>query len=961
MGRLFYRGPHDGPGLDRWSADVDADIRGMKQGIARANHRAEQANTKADTTQAAQALPVHPSAFSASQTPYYQDGSTYEQITATYTAPNPLGTFAGIFVVVAGYGGNNAPVKVAEDSYTGAPGGQQSLTFKLYRTGETVTLYGVPRNSVNAAPTPWTSAPSTQLTLSQVAAPAAPTGLTASATFGGNSLAWAANSEANINGYKIYRNTSNSFAGATLLHNVGATRNGALAFFDATPTTGDEYWYFITAVNTAGLEGSASTSAAVTTAINVPSGATVGGTTGPTSDAVSLGSVTGTQGNGIPDSEIKFGTTFWGALPTGCTLEINPAQGNTFAFSQSGQETGVSFSVVAGRTETLSGFIDATGATAGDTPNWNLWYPEIAQYAAGANQTVGSKGRVSVTITHPVGVTKAQCVCGGGIHGTVYFNRPQLEDGSVMTAYVPNEMDNGTQGLASGIPVQSLGGSLGLPIGDVHDRANNAIDTGGNGYLIKGGLVRWRALGGDTSGDTSTDLVDGAFKRFLHGGMSGATQACIDPSSKFVGTQQITGTLAPYQSTLATLHDRMSVRNPQNMVVDDDFEGGSYGHWSSATANLSVVAVTGQKFAHALQIQKTGNSFDAGDGGGEFDFPVKGSEYLWVQLWANTLGSTATFSFGLMTGEGGSTPSAYVNPFWPGINIPAATGWAFYSGWIQLDSAAALARTYIAWHATTNDTIQVAQLYIGRSRPAPTLNNVAIDGSGVTLGYSGYPQMVIGQGTITLSTGGATAYQNKKTLYTASTGTNANGTTISFSSLTDQSGNALPTFDTPPLVALQPYNMSTPPVLLYASGVSPTGFTLNSYSSGTPGTSSGISLSGTDTLYNVPGGGVANSVQFQCKITSSGIGGGTSKATFNCYINDTLVGTVNVSGTNNGNSYQVSQSFNTSGSPTSVNLKYTLASNSGISGSSCTAFVSYTSGTTPVSANVTCAIAEPWS
>lgn len=496
------------------------------------------------------------------------------------------------------------------------------------------------------------------------------------------------------------------------------------------------------------------------------------------------------------------------------------------------------------------------------------------------------------------------------------------------------------------------------------DLSNIADDPAGTWRRVAGvnssNVLGFKSLIGDTSGDNTTAIVDAANKRFLHGAMSTPAQNCINSSSQFVGTQGISGTLAPYNSDLATLHDRMSVKNPQNLVIDDDFEGGSYGHWSAATATLSVVSVTGQKFAHALQITKTGTNYDAGDGGGEFDFPVKGSEYLWVQFWANTSSSTTSPGFGLMTGEGGSTPSSYVSPAWPGISVPASTGWTFYSGWIQLDSAAALARVYIAWHAAVNDSIQIAQLYIGRMRPAPTLNNVAIDGSGVTLGYSGYPQLVIGQGTITLPTGGASAYQVKKTLYTASTGTQANGTVISFSSLTDQSGNALPTFDHPPLVALQPYNMSTPPVLLYASSMTTTGFTLNSYSSGTPGTSSGITLSGTDTLYNVPGGGVANSVQFVCKITSPGIGGGTARATFDCYINDTLVGTVNVAGPNNGSSYQTSQSFPTSGSPTSVNLKFTVPSNSGISGDSCTAYVSYTSGTTPVSANVTCAIAEPW-
>ena len=268
-------------------------------------------------------------------------------------------------------------------------------------------------------------------------------------------------------------------------------------------------------------------------------------------------------------------------------------------------------------------------------------------------------------------------------------------------------------------------------VGQVDDLAN--VNDGALWRKLKGvgadNLGRWASLYGDTSGDTTTELVDAANKRFVHGAMSTGVQGAVTSASQFIGNNTITATASGYQSDLATIHDKSANKNPLNLVVDDDFEAGtaSVGHWSGAT--FSVVAVTGQSFGHALQALKTTTAYDIADGNGEFDFPVKGGEYLWVQFWLNSTSSTTSGGFGLMTGEGGSTPYSYVNPQWPGVAWSAGTGWTFYSGWLQLDANATLARVYIAWHPAVNDTIQFAQLYIGRMRPYPTLNNVASDGA----------------------------------------------------------------------------------------------------------------------------------------------------------------------------------------------------------------------------------------
>lgn len=128
------------------------------------------------------------------------------------------------------------------------------------------------------------------------AAPATPTGLAVTQTSGAvtASLTWTANTEADLSGYFVYRDTSSSGSfplRATL---------GAVSSYTDNVTAGTTYYYKISAFNTASHESAATTavSLAVTNATGAVSGTTGGGgsptigQTTPTPSSASTGAAT---------------------------------------------------------------------------------------------------------------------------------------------------------------------------------------------------------------------------------------------------------------------------------------------------------------------------------------------------------------------------------------------------------------------------------------------------------------------------------------------------------------------------------------------------------------------------------------------------------------------------------------------------------------------------------------------
>jgi hypothetical protein len=93
-------------------------------------------------------------------------------------------------------------------------------------------------------------------------APATPTGLTATAGTGkAVALDWGDNTDDDLAGYKIYRNTTNNAGTATYIASVSAS-----AFVDATVAVSTTYYYFISAYDRTGNESAKTSGVSVTTA-----------------------------------------------------------------------------------------------------------------------------------------------------------------------------------------------------------------------------------------------------------------------------------------------------------------------------------------------------------------------------------------------------------------------------------------------------------------------------------------------------------------------------------------------------------------------------------------------------------------------------------------------------------------------------------------------------------------------
>jgi hypothetical protein len=318
--------------MNRVVNDIDGNFREMQSDVDDLGSEVGTVSDTVDTIVVDQTVPGNPGISSVTESGYIVDGVLFSEVTVTYTAPKPLGNFKGVYFVVKNYRGSAQLVKESEHNFSGLGGGSASFNVTLQRTGETITIYLVPKNNFGVSPQDWTTAPSATVVLDgNASAPNAPTGLAASSTNIGIALSWTQNSELNLAGYKIYRGTTNVFGSATLLNNVGVSRSGAPSYFDATGSYVTVYYYWVTAVNTAAQESSASASVSAVSGGSAVTGFVAQGNFGLTEASTSINIYwDGTNGSNLFTLRLADGTTK--SVPSGSTGTTGLSAGVTYKF-----------------------------------------------------------------------------------------------------------------------------------------------------------------------------------------------------------------------------------------------------------------------------------------------------------------------------------------------------------------------------------------------------------------------------------------------------------------------------------------------------------------------------------------------------------------------------------------------------------------------------------------------------
>jgi hypothetical protein len=229
---------------------------GLSTGVNQAQTNLVQ---KATTTVAALAagssggnVPQPLLSVTAVESPSKQHDRTYSEVSVTFTRNTSDANFGTVKIWFEGYQGSSTAVLMAE-------GDTSPITFLCESTGETVTVLAQPA-SPSGLTDDLSTAASTSVALDGVvSAPPAPTvsqSLLATPTGYQFQFAYEGGLLADvIQGYNIYRNTSNTTSGATLIKNVSqpAQNSGSYTYQETVPN-GTVYYYFVSSVNLTGLE-----------------------------------------------------------------------------------------------------------------------------------------------------------------------------------------------------------------------------------------------------------------------------------------------------------------------------------------------------------------------------------------------------------------------------------------------------------------------------------------------------------------------------------------------------------------------------------------------------------------------------------------------------------------------------------------------------------------------------------
>jgi hypothetical protein len=297
---------------------------------------------------------------SAAQSPLAQQTYTNCLATITFTRDASDMNYDHVNIYFVGYHGNTNALLMAS-------GPSSPIQFPCDATGESIVVYAVPVSPTGLS-ADYTFGAHTTLTLTgTVTAPPAPSvtqtliGVPAGYQFSFAQLSLPANDEEVISAYRVYRNTAGStFAGATLLRTFvhDPTKSGSIVVQDNVGG-GQTYYYFVTAVNSAGLEG-ADTAA--------QSGSVGSGLVSLVTDVTATGSVPPQSSNAITyastSSSIQWSWT---------SLAINRANGTSTGIANGSN-------------------INTTGLGSSTTYSFYSWYSEAnvaIQYASSGSGSTG--------------------------------------------------------------------------------------------------------------------------------------------------------------------------------------------------------------------------------------------------------------------------------------------------------------------------------------------------------------------------------------------------------------------------------------------------------------------------------------------------------------------------------------------------------------------------------------------
>ncbi len=204
-------------------------------------------------------IPFNVLTVSAAQSPIAVQNKTVSEITVTFTRYSNDPNFDHVNIWVKGYNGNPNWIEYA--NATNSP-----ANFTLESNGETINIAVQAASAANQVSAPPQSCPIVSATLSGVVTnPPAPTvtqNLTATPLgyqFTFDQIVLLAGTEDVMKCYKVYRNSSNSFSGATVIQTIpdDGKNDGAPITVQGRTGGGHTYYYWVTSVNTIGLESTA--------------------------------------------------------------------------------------------------------------------------------------------------------------------------------------------------------------------------------------------------------------------------------------------------------------------------------------------------------------------------------------------------------------------------------------------------------------------------------------------------------------------------------------------------------------------------------------------------------------------------------------------------------------------------------------------------------------------------------